>query len=448
VYTQFMSTFSISGTISPASFVNPATTIVTWNMGFPHWGNVSPAADGTYTIPNLAPGTYIIQVTGSNFLSPAQTVIVSNANVTGINFVCTAAPNIGVFTPIFSDSFQRANETPLGSTVGHQQWSPPNGSPGLITSTYPEILNDQAISELNGTLDGTAVYLDVAPYPVLPADQFCQWTFKTLKNGNAWIYVRSTLPGTGSGNNALEVNWSFFAINGAGVRGWGFAPEDDNSGNIPYNFVPFQPWPVSEGDTWAVGIAGQGVNSVAYVFVNGVCIWQGSLAPNPDLNKMLPNGTVGIQINPYSTPPLASDIGIINFVSGAFSVTSPSVPSGIRGILSFSKRTTTAVTVFACLGAATKAFHLANTPSIMNSLHLEHVELFSLYRRVCHQDKMNQAADLDATIAKIVTVVGQLNATVQLITPTFRNAVEVQEVQIVIANAAQTMNLVVLAETP
>jgi hypothetical protein len=113
--------------------------------------------------------------------------------------------------------------------------------------------------------------------------------------------------------------------------------------------------------------------------------------------------------------------------------------------IAFSKRTATSVTIFACLNAAQKAFRLTSNPAIMNALHLEHAELFDLYKQARHQDVSNQSARLDAIIAKVVTVVGQLNTTVQMIQPMFRNTVEVQEVQIVIANAVQTMSLVAQA---
>lgn len=136
-------------------------------------------------------------------------------------------------------------------------------------------------------------------------------------------------------------------------------------------------------------------------------------------------------------------------------------------MLLFSKRATTAVTVFACLGAAKAAWHLPGaTVAQVSALHLEHAALFHVYRRVIHQDVANQAIVLDDIIALAVTAIDNLNATMQSIvavdsnpatpvyTPSSRgnrnvnpNATEILAgLQVVTANATYVMLNVVNAE--
>lgn len=118
-------------------------------------------------------------------------------------------------------------------------------------------------------------------------------------------------------------------------------------------------------------------------------------------------------------------------------------------MLSFSKRTTTAVTVFACLFAAKNAQSLTSTPSTIAALQLEFSQLLHIYRRVRHQDIANQAVVLDAIIADAVITINSLNATVQAMpqpNPAPEDIFALSDIQIVVANAARVMVNVVAAE--
>jgi len=84
--------------------------------------------------------------------------------------------------------------------------------------------------------------------------------------------------------------------------------------------------------------------------------------------------------------------------------------------LLFSKRTTVAVTIFACLFAAQNAQLLTTNAAQINALYHEYATLFSLYRRVIHQDVPNQERVLDRIVAAARKAICQLNSTVQSIT--------------------------------
>ena len=105
----------------------------------------------------------------------------------------------------------------------------------------------------------------------------------------------------------------------------------------------------------------------------------------------------------------------------------------------FSQRTTSAVDVFVCIFAAHDAMALTAIPSQIGALQVEYAALLSLYRQICHQDVANEAAVLAGVIAQIATALGNLNATVQAITPTAQNGVALAKVQTVVANAVASV---------
>src|SRR6185436_333872 len=86
-FTAFPATWSISGTISPASSGSGATVII---------GETAQAtadSSGNYIFPALPNGTYalIVNKAGYTFTPATQFVTVNGANVTGINFTDSAA---------------------------------------------------------------------------------------------------------------------------------------------------------------------------------------------------------------------------------------------------------------------------------------------------------------------------------------------------------------------
>lgn len=83
-------------------------------------------------------------------------------------------------------------------------------------------------------------------------------------------------------------------------------------------------------------------------------------------------------------------------------------------LLPFSKRTTTAVTLFKCLFVASpQGAQAVDTVTVAQiaALQLEYATLFSTYRKVQHQDVANQAAVLDTYIMQAQTVILQLQST-------------------------------------
>jgi hypothetical protein len=82
-------TFTIAGTISPASAGNGAAVVLSGPVGATATANLG----GSYSFPALTNGTYSVTPIKSGFVfTPgAQTATVSGANLTGVNFTGTAA---------------------------------------------------------------------------------------------------------------------------------------------------------------------------------------------------------------------------------------------------------------------------------------------------------------------------------------------------------------------
>ena len=272
-------------------------------------------SDGTYSIASLPDSTtYRVQVTGASFLTSVsyQSVPISGADVSGINFAAVAASAAGVFTPTFSDSFQRAPEIPL-SDGG--LWKPISGEV-LPARDVLQILNDVCTTTvLTATSDGTSYVYIGAGGATIPQDHFCQAEIADLaSNGNFIMYVRVGNGTSQTGNMSPQYALDIY-------EGIGFLiyAVDSNGANSPYTWVGFQPQTFSIGDVLAFAIAGQN-DGILYVFQNEVCIWQGAINPNPDFAMMTTSGTVGLTCSSFGSPQLPTDIGLIDFEAGAFSV--------------------------------------------------------------------------------------------------------------------------------
>ena len=108
-------------------------------------------------------------------------------------------------------------------------------------------------------------------------------------------------------------------------------------------------------------------------------------------------------------------------------------------VLPFTKRTTAAVTVFTCIFAAQKAQALTSNPTLLGALNTEYVQLFDVYKWLCHQDVPNQAARLDRAIARASVLINELYATVLEIVSTKQNHVRLSIIQTEVAAAVQVM---------
>lgn len=116
--------------------------------------------------------------------------------------------------------------------------------------------------------------------------------------------------------------------------------------------------------------------------------------------------------------------------------------------LPFSKRTTTAVTVFACLQISKQAQPLTTVVSQVSALQLEMAALFHIYRRVLHQDVANQAAVLAEIISLAAASIQNLSTILNAITPPSNpdQAIVLADYQLILKNAVVVMASVQAAE--
>lgn len=110
----------------------------------------------------------------------------------------------------------------------------------------------------------------------------------------------------------------------------------------------------------------------------------------------------------------------------------------------FSRRTTAAVSVFACIFIAspTGAQTLTSSVPTITALQLEYSQLINEYPLLIHQDTANNQADLYAAIAKAETTVSNLHDTIQAITATSDNAFVLAGMQEVVAHALASLQAV------
>ncbi len=124
-------------------------------------------------------------------------------------------------------------------------------------------------------------------------------------------------------------------------------------------------------------------------------------------------------------------------------------------LLPFSKRATSAVAVFACIGIASPqgAAALTNqngslvaTPTQLGAIWLVYAQLVGIYQQLLHQDVANQKSVLNAIVAQAVTVVGTLNTTLDAMTATGDAKFLLVGMQEVTANALAALDNVTRAE--
>jgi hypothetical protein len=119
--------------------------------------------------------------------------------------------------------------------------------------------------------------------------------------------------------------------------------------------------------------------------------------------------------------------------------------------LPFSKRTTTAVTVFTCFNVAkaAQAINTATNVQITN-LQTQYANLTMLYRRLLQQDVANQASILDANILLAQTYITSLQTILNGMTqpnPPEYNAFLLTNMRLIVNNAIMTMaNVVAVAD--
>ena len=117
--------------------------------------------------------------------------------------------------------------------------------------------------------------------------------------------------------------------------------------------------------------------------------------------------------------------------------------------LPFSKRTTTAVTVFNCFGIAKAAQAVTGATNVqITNLQTQYANLTNLYMQLKQQDIPKQATTLDSQILLAQTYIGALgvilNGMTQPIPPEY-DAFLLTDMRLIVANAVTTMNNVVAA---
>lgn len=125
-----------------------------------------------------------------------------------------------------------------------------------------------------------------------------------------------------------------------------------------------------------------------------------------------------------------SAAGTVNVIQAATSIAPP--PK-----LPFSKRTTAAVALFSCIFIASMqgAQAIATVPAQIGNLALYYGQMTNLYPTLIHQDTANNDSDLDAAINSAVTIVGNLNTTMQGLTVAAPNQITLAQMQVTVYNA-------------
>ena len=332
-----------------------------------------------------------------------------------------------VYTPIATDTFQRANESPLNPA----NWFQVNANSDVLA-----IVGNKCVTTNTHDADGGAQYIGAAT----PDDQYVQAQLVNFTaNGLLYLYIRS---GT-LGNPGL-----YFAVQGPfndnTQAAFDVYQSNDTGSDIVHFWIQGQPIVIQPNDVFRFGAQG-GAGGSWYLLQNGVQIATGLLSDAP---TVLTSGLTAMTLTDADL--VQSDVGVINFEMGSVTGSpNPPVlgPSGIK--LPFSKRTTIAVTIFACLFAARRAQFLTKDAITKSTLGLQHAELFRLYHKVRHQDVANQALVLADIIEDAATTISALNATVQAMPepqPPTENFFALTDIQSTTQHAVQMMAFVALAE--
>jgi len=132
------STFSISGTVSPAPIV--ATTI---SLSGTVSASTTAASNGTFSFSGLAAGTYAVtpSATGFGFNPTTQAAVITTSDVTGLNFIAAAqsSPTFTLSGTISPASAGSGAAVVLSGPVGATVTANSSGSysfPGLTNGTY------------------------------------------------------------------------------------------------------------------------------------------------------------------------------------------------------------------------------------------------------------------------------------------------------------------------
>jgi hypothetical protein len=212
-------------------------------------------------------------------------------------------------TPIVSDTFHRANESPLNTSTWNEE--NPDGEVLCIVSD----VCTTSITE--GIGDGYASYIDNS----LPDNQYAQVEVSRItEKGTLWLYLRAGAPGFTDLAPSYAVGILGQAFSGQPGQNANFivVQYDSTGGSIVYTFTPSNGvnFTLSTGDVITFGVIGTQSGGGLVVLQNGNVLGHYLLSASP---STIASGRVGLQLDSQSSPPVQSDIGVINFAAGQIS---------------------------------------------------------------------------------------------------------------------------------
>ncbi len=224
-------TYSISGTVS-----GDVANGVTMTLSGAGTGTATTNSSGTYSFSGLANGTYTVtpSLSGYTFTPSSQSVTISGANRTGINFTSTASGgNCNALTASYNSTYHCPAVTTAGKSVTAPssllqcrgttgESNAPNTINGCADGNSGSCHSDESIEAITiATSDGTSclapgqqVTVTVSAYCWGTAD-YVTFFYATNASSPSWTKVGSTQQATGSGYKTFT--WTFTLSGTAGT---------------------------------------------------------------------------------------------------------------------------------------------------------------------------------------------------------------------------------------
>jgi hypothetical protein len=224
-------TYSISGTVS-----GDVANGVTMTLAGAGTGTATTNSSGTYSFSGLANGTYTVtpSLSGYTFTPSSQSVTISGANRTGINFTATASGgSCSALTASYNSTYHCPAVTTAGKSVAApssllqcvgsgKEANAPNTINGCADGTSGTCHSDESIEAITiATSDGTSclapgqqVTVTVSTYCYSTAD-YVTFFYSTNASSPSWTKVGSTQQAPGSGYKTFT--WTFTLSGTAGT---------------------------------------------------------------------------------------------------------------------------------------------------------------------------------------------------------------------------------------
>lgn len=216
------------------------------------------------------------------------------------------------FTQLTSDTFHRANESPLNPAV----W------PQYFTPDIMEIVNNECVINLfptNVTQDSDSANIAIDWKNTVP-DQWIEFELKHFDLGSLDMYLRTDAVIRGE-----TIPCYRFTANGpfndnTGISGWTIDKIDITGGIIDYTWVDFRAQTFQSGDRIRFGVIGQADGHLV-LYLNDVLLYTAALSDSIGHAPLLTSGIPGFQLASFGDPQQVTDIGVVNFKGGSMSGT-------------------------------------------------------------------------------------------------------------------------------